>query len=600
MSRYRAHRSLNRSAILRSGVAAVGLLLGAGSAQAQLRVVTYNTLDKPFTIADDAQVQAIFGAIADESVNGIARPADIVLLQEQTTFSLTTSTMQNIADSLNVIHSGAVYEADFIGFGNDRLAVVYNAATVDLLDSRQVGVGIRPGYRGHFRPVGYSDPGSDFYAYSVHFKAGSSSSDFSARASEAINLTNNGDSLGQGTNIIYAGDFNIQAGSDAAYQNLIAPGPGQAVDPTGVSSWNGLFNPEIMTQSTRTAALGDGGATSGLDDRFDFQFVTEEVNDGEGFAIITPTSTGAAESSYRAFGNDGVSFNQAINNTTVGRSQPAVVLNALHDFSDHLPVVADYQLPALMELGTTTLATQAFVGESAGFLGTVQNVAPVSVAAGADELDYSATASGDVDGPGTFIGTADPLASANSHAFAFDTATAGVRTASFDVTSLSDGVADQQTEVSISVFDHANGSFASGSDVNTLTIDFGTVAQGATDGGTFGGLTEIFDLFNLESTAGFTSALSISDPTGVAGDTDVLSLFSSPSFEDTAEAGQSVTRGVAFDTGVAGSFSATWEIEVGDALDIAGALTETLTLTLLGEVLAAGFIDGDYNGDGTV
>ncbi|MEM7627455.1 MAG: PEP-CTERM sorting domain-containing protein, partial [Planctomycetota bacterium] len=27
---------------------------------------------------------------------------------------------------------------------------------------------------------------------------------------------------------------------------------------------------------------------------------------------------------------------------------------------------------------------------------------------------------------------------------------------------------------------------------------------------------------------------------------------------------------------------------------------ETLTLTLLGEVLAAGFIDGDYNGDGTV
>jgi len=563
----------------------------AGSASAQLRIVAYNTLDKPINALAEFQANTIFGAIAAETVNGIARPVDILLLQEQRTVS-GGSTMESLADVLNNLHGTTAYQADFIGFGIDRLAVVYNSSTVDLLDSTQVAVGIRPGYRGHFRPVGYTDAGTDFYTYSAHFKAGSSSSDFAQRANEAINLTNNGASLGQGTNIIYAGDFNLKSATDAAYQNLIAAGDGQAVDPTGATFWN-ASTPLLMTQSTRTSFLSDGGATGGNDDRFDFQLVTEEVNDGSGFAIITPGSTGAAESSYRAFGNDGVSYNQAINNTFVGRSQPAAVLNALHNFSDHLPVVADYQLPALMQLDATPSAAQAFVGSAVAAFANIQNVAPVTVVAGADELNYSATATGDVIAPSVYNDSADPLAAANTHLFVFDTAMAGAKTLNVAVTSLSDGVADQNTNANLDVFDHANGSLASGSDLNSLTIDFGQVDLGA-NGGSLG---SVFSLFNLESTVGFTSGLSISSPIAISGDTGLLSLID---LTETIAAGDSSSQNAAFDTNTAGSFSAVWEIIVGDALAIAGATTETLTLTLIGEVLGAGVIVGDYNGDGFV
>lgn len=567
------------------------ILVPAMSASAQLRIVNYNTLDKPVGLAEESQFQTIFAAIAAESVNGIARPVDILTLQEQQVSS-GVNTAVDIAAALNSLHGTTAYQALVIGSGYDRLSTVYNSETVDVLDNRLVGVGVRPAMRTQFRPVGYSDPGSDFYVYSAHLKAGSSSSDESQRDSEVANLRSNADALGAEQNVIYSGDFNIGSGSEAAYQGFFTSGNASAVDPTGVSSWNGFATPEIMTQSTRSGTLSDGGSGSGMDDRFDFQLVSEQVADGSGFAIITPDSTGAASSSYRAFGNDGTSYNQSINNTYTGRSQSASVLDALYQFSDHLPVVADYQLPAKLELAASVTADQAFVGSGQVLIAGVDNTAPVTVNNGADAMQYSVTATGDLAEFNVYGGTLQANDNPAQHVWVIDTAIAGQKNATIEYTSLSDGVADTQVGASMTVYDHATASLDDSAAITSLTIDFGSIVQGSNDGL----VGEAFSIFNLESTPGYTSALSVGSWSAFSGDTDALGVLELPG---EVTAGGSLLQVAALDTSATGFFESTWQISVTDALDAPGALSETLTLTLVAEVISD-LLVGDFDSSGAV
>ena len=82
----------------------------------------------------------------------------------------------------------------------------------------------------------------------------------------------------------------------------------------------------VHTQSTRSSNESDGGASGGMDDRFDQLLISS------GFDYI--------EDSYTSFGNDGNHFNSSINsgnNSAVSNS----MANALYNASDHLPVYMD-------------------------------------------------------------------------------------------------------------------------------------------------------------------------------------------------------------------------------------------------------------------
>ena len=405
--------------------------------QAQLRVVTYNTLDKPDDATDISQLRTIFDAIATTARNGIAKRPDIIGLQEQKTFSQFDSTASRIADELNDLYGVASYDSALIGFGTDKVAVVYDSATVGLESSVAIPTGgPRPTHRVEFQPVGYTDSDASLYSYVSHLKASSSSADQATRAAEATAIRNNADALGADANIIYMGDFNFSSIGEAGYANLRSAGAAQAVDPLGLTSW-GFSEAEYMTQSTRISFQSDGGATGGMDDRFDLQLVTDELLDGEGLSYLGPSSIGlgALEHSQQAFGNDGVSWNTKINNTFVGRSQSSTVINALHDFSDHLPVVTDFQLPAIMQVVTDTLPTTLDLDESFSLDVMVQNVANVLVALGADELDYTISTSGDLSG--AFSGTELALGPGSTYAIDFDTSTIGAKTGSITIASTS-------------------------------------------------------------------------------------------------------------------------------------------------------------------
>jgi endonuclease/exonuclease/phosphatase family metal-dependent hydrolase len=569
-----------------SGVV-VFLCLAVGPAAGQLRVVTYNTANASGIPGNNINPRTGMGivlqAIGDETSNGIARPIDILMLQEQD--DVTTST-QGFVDVLNGIYGAGTYARGTVL--NDATTqihqgVVYNTNSVSLVE--EVGISTasvtgsaRQPMRYLFQPVGY-DSSAEFYVYNSHYKAKTDATSAARRLVEAQAIRANADALGQGTNIIYGGDFNIQSSSAASYQELLSSGNGQAFDPINTPGvWNN--NPALAAVHTQSPHDGsDGLVASGMDDRLDFLLATSEFLDGEGLSYI--------DGSYRAFGNNGTTYNQAVN--AAGNTYPLTnaQLDSLAHVSDHLPVVADFQLPAIMQVAVDPIPSQVIIGASVSVTANVSNTAPVVASNGADELDYTLSSLGLLSGGGS--GITNALGPGDDYTLTLNTAVAGPVNGQINASSTSQGVQNGTffKGVNTQVLDHADASFASGVDQDLLTIDFGTLGPGGT-------INSSFDIFNLEQILNFTAGLDLDSIVG-SGDTGVLG-HNLAAFAGLA-AGGSNAFSASFDTSVVGSFSATYTLNFSDE-DLAGATNQILTLQLLGEV--AGLLDGDLNGDGFV
>ncbi len=140
-------------------------------------------------------------------------------------------------------------------------------------------------------------------------------------------IRDDADNLGINANIIYAGDFNMHGSSEGAWINVTASGDGQGFDAANApGQWRDdpVFK-ALHTQDPRT----------NMDDRFDFQFVSGELLDDVGLDFI--------DGSFRVFGNDGT--HTLGDSISTGTGATTVVLAALEDNSDHLPVVVDYYIP---------------------------------------------------------------------------------------------------------------------------------------------------------------------------------------------------------------------------------------------------------------
>lgn len=554
------------------------IALVAAPALGQLRVVTYNTLDGPTPGVHDnaANMQTVFSAIAAQSVNGIAVRPGVIVLQEQTATSHT-----NLAALLNTLFGTNTYAAVMPNSqpNDDRQAFVYDTAQVSLVGSASSVVTgeIRPIIRAQFRPVGYTSSAANFWVYGGHLMA----SDAGGRANQTSAMRANANALGTGAHAIFAGDFNMDSNQEQAWLNMVTgTGAGLAVDPLNpnntAQTWtaNSAFA-GIHTQSTRVGSTpdNDGGATGGMDDRFDVQLVTQPMFDGEGLAFVP--------GSYRAFGNDGQHFNRAINAGSPTIPLGATVANALWDASDHLPVVADYQLPAKMNVTQTVAApAQVIVGASGvGATFRVQNAAPVSVAAAADELDYTLTTTGAA--TGSFAGSVQATTPGDTRGVTFDTSGVGVKNATVTVSSDSQGVEGGSASFSIStqVLGHARPSF----DAETLsaarTIDFGIWAAGSTVP------TAPVAAHNVNGTSAI-AGLDL-DSVGGAGDTGALGFTIGTGGSGIPQGGNREGAATLLASAV-GDFQAVYTIQTSDQ-DLPGATPlAPLTLTLRGRVALPG------------
>ncbi len=146
-------------------------------------------------------------------------------------------------------------------------------------------------------------------------------------------------------NVLIMGDFNMYSSNESGYQLLTHTYPNPDicfVDPLaysgGVGAWTGNNQfAAFHTQSTHSNS-SDCYVSGGLDDRFDFILMADEI-------ALNFNHLRYVQGSYKAVGNDGRHFNQSINQS-YNDAVPRDVADALFDASDHLPVTMKISVDA--------------------------------------------------------------------------------------------------------------------------------------------------------------------------------------------------------------------------------------------------------------
>jgi len=286
------------------------------SLAASVRVVTYNALN--FGGNDEERIP-FFETILNEI------DADIYLFQEiedDMGGELLLSAINNGTTEF----SGSV----FLNGPDTNNFLIYRNSLITYASQDTIGTDLRD-----ISEYELIIDGNLIRFYSCHLKA--STGYENERLAEVTKLRDHLSLLPEGSEFIIVGDMNFYTSSEPGYQKFIADEAnniGRAEDLSDqVGEWHNNINfVDVHTQSTRTEQFG-GGATGGLDDRFDFLFSSYQLNNGTGLEYIDDTIT--------SFGNDGEHFNLSINYGTNSAVSPEVA-DALYEASDHLPVFADF------------------------------------------------------------------------------------------------------------------------------------------------------------------------------------------------------------------------------------------------------------------
>lgn len=385
---------------------------------------------------DAGAIGTVIAAAHADNKAGWAKPVDIFLFQEVT--SSTVGELQSIVNG--AAPAGATYtRATFTtSTGEDAASgaqcAFYRNQTISETVSAHADIFSQAGRyadRWLFKLNGYASTAASLYVYSAHLKSSLGSEEL--RETGALAVRANANALGAGVRAIYTGDFNIYVNTEPAYLAFLATGNGQAFDPLGTGTWAGTANAIKHTQSpllVQTSLIGGG-----MDDRFDLQLSTGALNDGEGISVIPAT--------YRSFGNDGNHYNMAINTGANSyypgeRSRSNALANALFIASDHIPVIVDYQVPAVMAANMGAVPARVIQGAQANAAVQVQNIAAVVTLLGSDELDYTVTGSGGLVGSASGIAPLAPAAASAN--LPISTGVVGVLNMQATVTSASEAV----------------------------------------------------------------------------------------------------------------------------------------------------------------
>lgn len=540
---------------------AISLVFAAAPAPA-VRVCTYNVLNFPGTTG--ASRVDDFRMVLEEV------DADVLVVQEMLSLA---GVNQFLNDALNYSVPGLYAAGPFVDGPDTDNALFYKPSVVELVSHSEISTALRNISEYVMRPVGYTSTESQFRVYSFHLKAGSTTDDLTKRLAEATILRNHLNDLPAGTCFMLGGDYNIRASTESAYQKLVgseADNDGRSRDPINrPGTWHdNAAYADIHTQSPRTLSFG-GGATGGMDDRFDQLLISYPLADGEGMDFVP--------GSHVAFGNDGLHLNMAINAGT-NYAVSAAMADALHEAADHLPLYADFQLPPKIDAPTFLAFGNVIVGAPAVLALAVENVAT----APADELSYLLSI------PGGFSGATGPFeltqGGSAEHDITMDTSSAGPRSGTLAVDSDDPDHATWNVSVSGAALNHAAPSLASPVAAHFDTLDFGTHPEGEFADGTvqiwnlgYGSTQALLDVHSAEITGadGRFSIVGGFQPSEVGGTPAEYAI----DFDD---------AGAATDT----LYSATLVFQTRDDTDVTGwAGLDDLTVTLTARVEGTTGID---------
>jgi hypothetical protein len=451
--------------------AVLGALLAAlvpGTALGQVRVMTWNVARMQGSA--DAVGTVLWHAHRDDRT-GWAVPVDLMVFQEVTTGALEVLapvvSASAPAGSTYVLATYTTSSTENSSGG--AAALFYRTQSFGEIASGHMDIPTGAGRstdRWLMQLGGYSSTAARAYVYGSHLKASQGDANQQLRLSGALAIRANADALGAGVAAIYLGDYNVYSHTEPAFLAMLAAGHGRAVDPFGGGTWSGAAHAILHTQSPRDISAG-GLAGGGLDDRFDLIMTTVQLADGGGLSIIPGTC--------RSMGNDGNHYQQAIstgvNNYFPGQpARSSQLANALFAASDHLPVIADFQVPAHLSASLDPVPPRVIMSAPVTVSARIWNAASVITPVGADALAYSlapvqhCTASGS--------GVAPLAPSSATVPVTLATATAGIRNARIAVSSSSEAVEPPSLELAapFTVLGPSRPSLVAGADVRVAEI----------------------------------------------------------------------------------------------------------------------------------
>ena len=289
-----------------------------------LKVVSYNLLNFPATSSN--RIDTL------KTILTHLNP-DILMVCELTSSAGADDILFN---ALNVGGETAYEMAPFMAGPDTQNELYYNSDKLALVDQHAISTDLRDidEYVLYHKATDIATATDTvyFYVYVCHLKAGTG---FEAqRNSEAGSLKDYIATRPNRENVIIGGDFNFYGSTTEPAWSTILSGAGVSIkDPISTpGNWHSSpgFAP-VHTQSTRLTSF-DGGSTGGLDDRFDFLFISPDLNTFANGAKYVSNS-------YRAVGQDALHFNKALIDAPVNTSEPWNVITALYNMSDHLPVL---------------------------------------------------------------------------------------------------------------------------------------------------------------------------------------------------------------------------------------------------------------------
>lgn len=435
--------------------------VAAAPATAQLRIATWNLTNYQGQADRDAAIQtAVFGVYQGRSMS-----PDVILLQEFTN----AAALSRFVSLMNAVTGPNTWGAATFINGPDTDGVcVYRRSKVQLIGTTIAAFSTgttsdqpRHTYRYDIRPVGYTSAGATIGCYNVHMKSGSSSDDNARRLIETTRIRSNaegqdtngeGSGLPAGYQFLVAGDFNVQTASQSGYVKLVgseANNSGRFFDPirsgnngSGAGN-NGSWN---NSSTYRFIHTQDPTGAGGMDDRLDIILLSAGLIDGQGFNYIGNPNLTYSQStwndpnhSYRAWGNDGSSFDAQLTttgNTMVGEVIAQALKTCATTAGGHLPVFLDLRVPPKVSAPTVVdfgSVAQGLTAQQSVPIGNAGDVA-LWTSAGIANVSYTLSASAGFTAPmGSFIDA--PGGGLNNHTITMNTSTPGAKSGTVTITS---------------------------------------------------------------------------------------------------------------------------------------------------------------------
>ncbi len=318
-------------------VATVFLVCLNVSAQETFKVMFYNLLNYPLEDAVPGREQDLAFILTDYQ-------PDLFLVCELNNITGANNVLNITRSAINPNFEMATYVSntsdDIFGDQNDlQNLLYYNSSKFSIQEETIVQTDLRDFnvYRIRLNTVDQDTNPVDVYVVVCHLKASSGTVNAQRRFEMVTELVAYLDTLPTDANVLLGGDLNLYTASEAAFQELLSPNNNITfVDPPNrVGSWSNNTNyVDVFTQSTRTQT-GLGGTTGGFDDRFDFILTSENMLSSADITYVAD--------SFQVYGNNGLTtcYNSAINTANCGSSNSEFsfeIRDALHNFSDHLPV----------------------------------------------------------------------------------------------------------------------------------------------------------------------------------------------------------------------------------------------------------------------